>query len=622
MYRPVRLLLATVLALLVVLSPKVPPTLAQVQDGATLTVLRGQVAVVHPDGSAIQPAASGTVVKAGDEIRTLTKTGALITFYVGTEIEMGEETILVVDKVTVGSGKVDISLKQVLGATLNRVQSLTDPTSSYRIEAGGATAVVRGTTFLLIGPVPTASGNVSALICLDDCDGRTTFSGCPVAPFTAFGVTVDHGKVTSGCETAAVDRGADYFNAGFEAITTFEQTFASANQGDLNPGTANLGREQGQRQADDRERKQNDKDNANNTVALLNPCGVGGGGGGPTGPTLFPGTRSVLEGDVGNTPLNVPVTLFPASTGTVTVNYATTGGSATAGADYVATNGTLTFPPGTTVQNIPILVIGDVAPEAPESIVVTLSNPVGAALPFATAIGQIIDDDTPVQITVDSPSAFEGNIGSANVLTFTARLSRQSTTPTSVDYQTTVAGTATPGVDFTPIAVPLTLTIPAGNLSATFTVNITGDTAPEPNETVVVALTSPSAGAAIATPLATGTILDDDGPLTLNIFNSAVAEGCTGQTPLTFSVQLSHPSATPVSVNFQTADGTAVAGSDYQAASGTLSFAPNVIEQTFAVQVIGDASLEPNETFTVTLSGAIGAAIGTGTATGTILNDD
>src|SRR4051794_20213525 len=141
MHRSSRLCLAMLMALLALLSSLSPAlTYAQVQDGATLTVLRGQVAVVGTDGSAVQPAPSGTVVRSGDEIRTLTKTGALITFFAGTEIEMGEDTILAVDQVSKNGTKIDISLKQILGTTLNRVQSLTDPTSSYRIDAGGATA--------------------------------------------------------------------------------------------------------------------------------------------------------------------------------------------------------------------------------------------------------------------------------------------------------------------------------------------------------------------------------------------------------------------------------------------------------------------------------------------------
>src|SRR5919107_1439750 len=151
------MLLALMLSLYLALTPLI--AFSQVRQGATLTVIRGQVAVVHPDGSAIQPAPSGTTVNAGDEIRTLTRTGALITFFAGTEIEMGEDTILVVERVVQEGARVDVSLKQVLGVTVNRVQTLADPSSSYRIGAGGATAVVRGTTFALIGPVPTSQGN-------------------------------------------------------------------------------------------------------------------------------------------------------------------------------------------------------------------------------------------------------------------------------------------------------------------------------------------------------------------------------------------------------------------------------------------------------------------------------
>jgi hypothetical protein len=113
---------SVVLGLLLVLTAAGPvPALAQPQQGATMTVLRGQVAVLHGDGSAEQPAPSGATVRAGDEIRTLTQSGALITFFVGTEIEMGEGTSLVVDRISRDGGRVDISLTQVLGASLHRV---------------------------------------------------------------------------------------------------------------------------------------------------------------------------------------------------------------------------------------------------------------------------------------------------------------------------------------------------------------------------------------------------------------------------------------------------------------------------------------------------------------------
>ena len=256
------------LALILVLGTALLPSVAfsQARQGATLTVLRGQVAVIRPDGSAVQPAASGTIVNAGDEIRTISRAGALITFFAGTEIEMGEETILVVERVTQEGARVDVSLRQVLGVTVNRVQNLTDPSSSYRIEAGGAVAAVRGTTFALIGPMSTSQGNIVALVCLDDCSPQTTFAGCPVAANTGFGVIVEGGRVTSGCETFAVGRDADLFNAAFEAITTFEQAFANSNNVN-NPGNANLGRERGTERSDQRNRDQQDDDDQQNQPA-------------------------------------------------------------------------------------------------------------------------------------------------------------------------------------------------------------------------------------------------------------------------------------------------------------------------------------------------------------------
>src|SRR5687768_13498248 len=91
-----RLLLGLFLTVAIVLTPSAVN--AQVQQGATLTILRGQVAIIQASGTAIQPAPSGTTVNVGDELRTISRSGALITFFSGTEIEMGEDTILVVEQ--------------------------------------------------------------------------------------------------------------------------------------------------------------------------------------------------------------------------------------------------------------------------------------------------------------------------------------------------------------------------------------------------------------------------------------------------------------------------------------------------------------------------------------------
>lgn len=170
---------------------------AQVSDGATMTVLRGTVALLHGDGTAAQPAPSGTIVHVGDEIRTLKGSGALITFFAGTEIELGEETALAVDRISLAGDHIDVSLRQVFGASLHRVQALTDPGSSYRVEVGGAVAMVRGTSFLIYGPTDE---QVVGIVCLEDCTDRTTFTGCPMGPNVAYWAEVDRGQVISACQ--------------------------------------------------------------------------------------------------------------------------------------------------------------------------------------------------------------------------------------------------------------------------------------------------------------------------------------------------------------------------------------------------------------------------------------
>ncbi len=89
-----------------------------------------------------------------------------------------------------------------------------------------------------------------------------------------------------------------------------------------------------------------------------------------------------------------------------------------------------------------------------------------------------------------------------------------------------------------------------------------------------------------------------------------------------FTVRLSLPSAAPVTVSYATADGTAKAGSDYVAASGTLTFAPGQMTRTILVRTLDDTLYEGDETFTVTLSGPVGATITRGQAVGTIADNE
>ena len=108
----------------------------------------------------------------------------------------------------------------------------------------------------------------------------------------------------------------------------------------------------------------------------------------------------------------------------------------------------------------------------------------------------------------------------------------------------------------------------------------------------------------------------------LSVGDASVAEGNSGTTPLVFTVSLSAASGQQVTVGYATSDGTATAGSDYQATSGTLTFAPGVTSQLVTVQVSGDTLDEPDERLSLTLSSPTNATLGTATGTGTILDDD
>jgi hypothetical protein len=109
---------------------------------------------------------------------------------------------------------------------------------------------------------------------------------------------------------------------------------------------------------------------------------------------------------------------------------------------------------------------------------------------------------------------------------------------------------------------------------------------------------------------------------TVSIAGHRATEGNSGRKAFTFTVSLSSPSPTPVTVHWATANGTAKAGSDYVARSGTLTFAPGQTTKTVTVQVKGDRTKEATEAFTVRLSRPGHARLGQASATGTIVNDD
>ncbi len=242
-------------------------------------------------------------------------------------------------------------------------------------------------------------------------------------------------------------------------------------------------------------------------------------------------------------------------------------------------------------------VAGDLLNEPDETFRVNLSSAVNATIADTQATGTIVDDDAIPTISINDPTLTEGNSGTAN-MTFTLTLSAASGRTVTVAYATS-DGTATQPADYS--ARTGTVTFTAGQVSRTFTVPVVGDTLDEFDETFVADLATPT-NATIAKSHSVATIVDNDALPTISTANVTVTEGDSGTAVATFTVSLSAASAKPITVDFATADGTATAGADYEATSGTLSWAPGEVTKTVAVTIDGDLLDEANETFTMNLT--------------------
>ena len=302
------------------------------------------------------------------------------------------------------------------------------------------------------------------------------------------------------------------------------------------------------------------------------------------------------------------VSLSPASSELVTVAYATQDGTAVADSDYTATSGTLRFEPGETIQNIQVATLRDAIAEPSESFTVELSDPVGTAITNSTGVGTIAADAMPALSITDAVPVAEG--GEA---TFMVSLSPASSELVTAAYATQ-DGTAVADSDYT--ATSGTLRFEPGETIQNIQVATLRDAIAEPSESFTVGLSDP-VGTAIANSTGVGTIAADAMPA-LSITDAVpVAEG--GEA--TFMVSLSPASSELVTVAYATQDGTAVAGSDYTAASGTLQFDPGMTSHTIRVAVLNDTAVEPTETFAVELSDPVRATLADGTGVGTITDD-
>ncbi|HYD64528.1 Calx-beta domain-containing protein [Azospirillum sp.] len=359
------------------------------------------------------------------------------------------------------------------------------------------------------------------------------------------------------------------------------------------------------------------------------------------------GNTTVTEGNSGATDVPFQVRLSRAAAADVTVSYGiyTYVTNSVNAADFTATTGTVTIPAGQTAADFNLGVVGDTAYEPTETFQVRLTGVTGgsAALSDAgTSLDSHIqnDDLAPPAVTLartGGSSITEGDSGNTAV-PFQVRLSRAATADVTVSYTIGGSGSNAAGSgDFT--ATTGTVTIPAGQTAADFSIGIAGDTTYEPNEGFQIQLTGATGGSATLSDSETswsGSISNDDqAPPTVSLVrtgDASIDEGDSGSTAVTFQARLSRAVSTDVTVNYTvggSGSGSSAAGSgDFTATTGTVTIPAGQTTADFSIGIAGDTAHESHENYQVrltTVSGApqvVLAGDDTAQATGTIHNDD
>jgi hypothetical protein len=319
----------------------------------------------------------------------------------------------------------------------------------------------------------------------------------------------------------------------------------------------------------------------------------------------------------------ISVSRVGGSVGAVGVQYATSDGTASAPADYTSSNGTLSWADGDFgPKTFLVPIVNDLDIDGGESLNLTLSNPSGGAALSSpnTAVLNILDDDSPgaVRFSLANDSRPE------NGGTVTVEVQRVGGIggTISVNCQTS-NGTAVAPDDYT--ATTMTLTWGPGDATGKLClIPIINDIANEGDETLNLALNTPTGGAALDTPsTAVLTITDDDpgGNLQFSDTSFSVLES-DGVAVVT--VRRVNSSGGAVTVRYTTSDGSASASSDYAATSGTLTWAAgDADDKTFTVPITNDAALESSETIQLTLSNPSGGAVlGSPITTQLTIHDD
>lgn len=342
----------------------------------------------------------------------------------------------------------------------------------------------------------------------------------------------------------------------------------------------------------------------------------GGGSSTPATPVLsFSPAAVQVNEDAGNVTVTATLSAPAPSTG-VTANYATSAGTASA-ADFTAKSGAVNFSAGETSKTITIPITNDTAQESDEIFTVALSGITGANGGQTTATVTIKDNDAPPSSGSGAAFNIYDNWGTgwrANLdLTNGSGSAWNNWTlefdaPWTINGNVTNAGTTTKnGNHYTITPANWNTSIASGGVLHLEFGTATSDTTPPTN---IKINGQPVAGLVPGVSVAPVSVTEGSG---------------AGNAVITISLEGAHTS--PIYVSYATSNGTAVAGTDYTAASGSVTFAPGETSKTVNVPITGNTSAQPDRTFTVSLAGVTGQPLprfvtGKQSATVTILDDD
>ncbi|MDM8557527.1 Calx-beta domain-containing protein [Candidatus Parabeggiatoa sp. HSG14] len=342
-------------------------------------------------------------------------------------------------------------------------------------------------------------------------------------------------------------------------------------------------------------------------------------GGIPTQPGELQFTATTVSLDENTGTATILVERVNGSDTGVTVNYATTDGSATAGSDYTNTSGTLTWPDkDERAKAITLPITDDSDYEGDETFIITLSNPTGGEGEYLAKLGTptqitvtIVDDEAadPVpgilQFSTSSYSGTEGN----NTLNITVERTGGSDGQVSVQYR--VNGTATLSQDYTGGTGTLTWNDGDSNVKL-LNLNLIDDKEIEESETLNLTLFSPTGEATLGNPAqAILTITDNDeagvaGVLQFSTSSNSVKEG---DGTLNIIATRTGGNSGEVSVQYMTTGASTANSSDYTGGSGTLTWADgDSSDKSFTINISDDEDVEDAETIQFTLMNPLGEA--------------